>query len=68
MLRCAGFDPKLFGLHLARIGATTDAFFNAVPDHVIDQQGRWKSENSKFGYLRKNEKHLLYHIKKCTYS
>jgi hypothetical protein len=30
MLKSAGF------------GATTDAFFNGVPAHVIDQQGRWK--------------------------
>jgi hypothetical protein len=67
MLKNAGFDPKKFGLHSPRIGATTDAFFNGVPSHVIDQQGRWKSENSKYNYLRKNEKHLLFHIKKCSY-
>jgi hypothetical protein len=59
MLKNAGFDFKLFGLHSPRIGATADAFKNNVPNHVIDFQGRWKSENSKFGYLKKHEKYFL---------
>jgi hypothetical protein len=66
MLKSVNLDPQKFGLHSPRIGATTDAFFEGVPDHVIDQQGRWKSQNSKFGYLRKNEKHFLKHVKKYT--
>jgi hypothetical protein len=63
MLELAGFDPKKYGLHLPRIGATTDAFFNKLPDHVIDQRGRWKSKNSKFNYLRMNEKHFISALK-----
>jgi hypothetical protein len=64
MLQHAHLDPKLYGLHSPRIGAATDAFFKNVPYHVIDQQGRWKSTNSKFNYLRLNESHLLHHISK----
>jgi hypothetical protein len=59
MLQNADLDAKLFGLHSPRVGAATEAFFNNVPYHVIDQQGRWKSVNSKFNYLRLNEKHLI---------
>jgi integrase len=59
MLNSAGFIGSNFGLHSPRIGATTDAFFNKVPEHVIDQRGRWKSKNSKYNYLRLNEKHLI---------
>jgi hypothetical protein len=63
MLELAGFDPKKYGLHSPRIGATTDAFFNKLPDHVIDQRGRWKIKNSKFNYLRMNEKHFISALK-----
>jgi hypothetical protein len=62
MLSLAGFDAKNFGLHSPRIGAATDAFFHKVPDHVIDQRGRWKSKNSKYNYLRLNEKHMIAHL------
>jgi hypothetical protein len=44
MLSFAGFDAKNFGLHSPRIGATTDAFFHKVLEHVINQRGRWKSK------------------------
>jgi hypothetical protein len=64
MLQHAHLDPKLYGLHSPRIGAATDAFFKNIPYHVIDQQGRWKSSNTKFNYLRLNENHLLHHITK----
>jgi hypothetical protein len=64
MLSKAHLDARLFGLHSPRIGAATDAFFHNVPYHVIDQQGRWKSNNTKFNYLRLNEKHLITHIQK----
>jgi hypothetical protein len=66
MLKSVHLDPAMFGLHSPRIGATTDAFFQGVPDHVIDQQGRWKSSNSKYSYLRKNEDNLIHHIKKYS--
>jgi hypothetical protein len=62
MLQNADLDPKLYGLHSPRVGAATEVFFNNVPYHVIDQQGRWKSINSKFNYLRLNEKHLIKHL------
>jgi hypothetical protein len=66
MLKSVHLDPRKFGLHSPRIGATTDAFFDGVPDHIIDQQGRWKCQNSKYSYLRKNELHFLSHVKKFT--
>jgi hypothetical protein len=59
MLKDAGLDFKMFGLHSPRIGATGDAFQAKVPEHVIDRRGRWKSTNSKFGYLQKNESYFL---------
>jgi hypothetical protein len=59
MLNDAGLNCKLFGLHSPRIGATADAFKEKVPEHVIDKRGRWKSSNSKFGYLRKNEDYCI---------
>jgi hypothetical protein len=52
LLKFAGLDPSLYGLHSARIGAATDAFCNNVPDFIIDAKGRWKSSLSKFSYLR----------------
>jgi hypothetical protein len=63
MLKIVGLDPSKFGLHSPRIGATTDAFFNNVPNHVIDQQGRWKCPLSKFTYLRFQEKEFVSAIK-----
>jgi hypothetical protein len=62
MLLSAGFEAKNFGLHSPRIGATTDTFFHKVPEHVIDQQGQWKSKNCKYNYLRLNEKHMIAHL------
>jgi hypothetical protein len=54
----------MFGLHSPRIGATADAFKEKVPEHVIDKRGRWKSSNSKFGYLRKKEDYFIDCLKK----
>jgi len=59
LLSSAGLDPRKFGLHSPRIGAATDAFFNKVPDYVIDLQGRWKSHATKYRYLRLDEKRLV---------
>jgi integrase len=63
LLKQAGFDEKKYGMHSPRIGATTDAFFQQIPEHIIDQRGRWKSKNSKYNYLRLNEKHFIEHLK-----
>jgi len=48
--------PELYGLHSPRIGATTDAFYNGMPHHIIDKQARWKNSATKFTYLRLQEK------------
>jgi len=52
MLREAGLDPALYGLHSPRIGGATDAFYMNVPHHIIDSQGRWRDPKTKMGYLR----------------
>jgi len=52
MLVFANLDVKKFGLHSPRIGGATDAFNNGVPNFVIDKQGRWKSSDTKYAYLR----------------
>jgi hypothetical protein len=52
LLKMFKFEPSRFGLHSLRAGGTTDAFEHAVPPHLIDLHGRWKSSNSKYAYLR----------------
>ena len=39
-------------MHSMRIGGATDAFRSNVPLHLIDSQGRWKSGQTKYRYLR----------------
>lgn len=56
MLLFAGLDPSKFALHSPRIGGASEAFASGVAPHIIDRQGRWKSENTKFTYLRVKEK------------
>ena len=46
-------------MHSMRIGGATDAFRNKVPLHLIDSQGRWKSGQTKFSYLRVSEQEKL---------
>jgi hypothetical protein len=55
----AGLDAKRFGLHSLRAGATTDAFKNEVPGHLIDLRGRWRSANTKNRYCRPDVTDLL---------
>ena len=35
-----------------RTGGATDAFRTNIPLHLIDSQGRWKSGQTKYHYLR----------------
>ena len=51
-IKSAGLDPTLYALHSMRIGGATDAFRTNVPLHLIDSQGRWKSGQTKYHYLR----------------
>jgi hypothetical protein len=50
-----GLDPDKFALHSMRVGGATDAFHAAVPPHVIDKQGRWKSQYTKYRYFRSTD-------------
>jgi len=58
LLKLANLDPNLFGMHSPRRGGTTDAFRNGVPDFIIDVQGRWKSINSKYRYVKLTDKDI----------
>ena len=66
MLIFAGLDPKKFALHSPRIGGATDAFKNNVPFYAIDKQGRWKSTDTKYLYLRQKEDEFVRHIKNAS--
>jgi hypothetical protein len=65
MLKWAGLDPSLYGLHSPRAGATTEAFSLGLEHHIIDIKGRWKSRGSKFAYLRPTDKEIVQKTKKC---
>lgn len=66
MLKFAGLPVGKFSLHSPRAGGTTDAFANGLPAHVIDKQGRWKSTNTKFRYLRQKEREVVAHLKNAS--
>jgi len=66
LLREAGLNPDLFGLHSPRIGGATDAFYNKVPHHVIDAQGRWRDPKTKMGYLRLLENRFVHALQGAT--
>ena len=66
MLTFAGLDCRKFGLHSPRIGGATDAFANNVPSYVIDKQGRWKSSDTKYIYLRQKEADIVKQIRKAS--
>ena len=50
-------------MHSMRIGGATDAFCNNVPLHLIDSQGRWKSGQTKYHYLRVSDREKLVAMK-----
>lgn len=62
----AGLDPSKFALHSPRVGGATDAFNAGVPAYVIDRQGRWKSSDTKYLYLRLKEDDIVRRIKKAA--
>jgi len=66
MLLFAGLDAKKFSLHSPRIGGATDAFNNNIPHCVIDKQGRWKSSDIKYLYLRQKEDALVEQIRHAS--
>jgi hypothetical protein len=66
MLAWAGLDPKLYGLHSPRSGATTEVFMMGIEPHVIDLKGRWKSVSTKYHYVRLSDRQIVAQIKKST--
>jgi hypothetical protein len=65
LLKNYGFDEKVFGLHSMRASGTTDAFDSKIPPHWIDLQGRWKSEKSKYNYVRVSFENRVKCIRRC---
>ena len=52
--RAIGVDTSGIGLHSLRIGGASAALSSGVPDHVIKNHGRWKSDSAKELYCREN--------------
>ena len=53
----------MYAMHSMRIGGATDAFSTNVPLHLIDSQGRWKSGQTKYHYLRVSDREKLVAMK-----
>jgi hypothetical protein len=66
LLKFANLDYSKYGMHSPRRGGTTDAFVNNVPDFVIDIQGRWKSHQSKYRYVKLTEKDVCKKLANAT--
>ena len=52
MLREAGYNKTVFGLHSLRSGGASAAASAGVPDRLFKRHGRWRSENAKDGYIK----------------
>ena len=46
-----GYNQVEFGLHSLRAGGATSAANNGVADRLFKRHGRWRSENTKDGYI-----------------
>ena len=57
--RAIGIDTSGVGLHSLRIGGASAALNSGVPDHVIKNHGRWKSDSAKELYCRENLRRQL---------
>ena len=57
--RAIGVDTSGIGLHSLRIGGASAALNSGVPDHVIKNHGRWKSDSAKELYCRGNLRRQL---------
>ena len=57
--RAIGVDTSGMGLHSLRIGGASAALNSGVPDHVIKNHGRWKSDSAKDLYCRENLRRQL---------
>ena len=57
--RAIGVDTSGIGLHSLRIGGALAALNSGVPDHVIKNHGRWKSDSAKDLYCRENLRRQL---------
>ena len=46
-----GYPAANYGLHSLRAGGATAAANAGVPDRLFKRHGRWRSENTKDGYV-----------------
>ena len=51
-LSAIGLNTKNFCLHSLRSGGATAAASNNVPDRLIKEHGRWRSDFAKDGYIK----------------
>ncbi|XP_071139880.1 integrase/recombinase xerD homolog [Mytilus edulis] len=58
-LTAIGLDCKLFCLHSLRSGGATAAARNDVPDRLIKEHGRWRTDFAKDGYIKDSVKKQL---------
>ena len=47
-----GFPAQEFSFHSLRSGGATVAANAKVPDQIFKRHGRWRSENTKDGYVK----------------
>ena len=57
--RAIGVDTSRIVLHSLRIGGASAAFDSGVPDHVIKNHGRWKSDCAKELHCRESLRRQL---------
>ena len=50
-LQQLGFSVDEYSLHSLRVGSAKAAAGVGVPDRVFKRHGRWKSDNTKDGYV-----------------
>jgi len=50
-LQQLGFPSNEYSLHSLRAGRATAAVEAGIPDRVFKRHGRWKSDNTKDGYV-----------------
>jgi hypothetical protein len=64
MLRWAGLNRTLYGLHSPRSGGATEAFLLGIEPHITDLKRRWKSPFTQFRYVKLTDELIVERSKK----